>query len=436
MRKFFSSVSVVAFIAIAGVAVFPAATFAQVTPASTSIQAQLNLIASLTAQIQALQQQIQALQTQKQSATASLVSSLSLGSQGNQVKVLQALLAANPSIYPEGLVTGYFGPLTEQAVKRFQKDNGLEQVGVVGPQTREKLNLELESNPVSFESTSSVSSSNSTSTPTFSVNGGEGESQSQNQNQDQNGNQGGSGDHGQLCAIVPPGHLIAPGWLRKGEGESETPIIPPCQTLPPGIENQLPTSTPPTTVALAISGVGSSMTTSTAAVSWVTNLQANSQVMYGLTSAYGSSTTLDSSVVTSHVETITGLTSGTVYHFQVVSANASGIATSSDMTFTTNALPVLPPVISAITSSVASTTASVSWTTNEAATSQVYYGTVNPLNIISTSTLSVSNATLVMSHTLALSGLNASTTYYFVVQSADASANTATSSQMSFTTTQ
>jgi len=316
MRKLFSSVLVTVFIAIVGVAVFPVATFAQTTTASTSIQAQLNLIASLTAQIQALQQQIQALQTQQQSATASLVSSLSLGSQGNQVKVLQALLAANPSIYPEGLVTGYFGPLTEQAVKRFQKDNGLEQVGIVGPQTREKLNSELESNPVSFESTSSASL-NSTSTPTFNVNEGEG------------------GDHGKLCAIVPPGHLIAPGWVRKGEGESETPIIPPCQTLPPGIESQLSTSTPPTAVALAISGVGSSMTTSTATVSWITNLQANSQVIYGLTSAYGSSTTLDSSLATSHAETITGLTPGTVYHFQAVSVNASGTAMSSDMTFTT-----------------------------------------------------------------------------------------------------
>lgn len=439
MRKLFSWVSVVAFVAVAGAVVVPAATFAQTTTASTSIQSQLDLIASLTAQIQALQQQIQALQTQQQSATVSLVSSLSLGSQGDQVSVLQALLAANPNIYPEGLITGYFGQLTEQAVKRFQKDNGLEQVGVVGPQTREKLNLDMENNPVSFENTST------TSMVATSINGGgnEGENgdQGQNQNQNGNGNQNEGGNHGQLCAIVPPGHLIAPGWLRHHGGEGETPIIPECQTLPSGIENQLPTSTPTTTpsttVALVISGVGSSVvTTSTATVAWTTNLQANSQVMYGLTSAYGSSMALDSSLVTSHEETITGLAAGTVYHFQAESANASGTATSSDMTFTTNALPVLPPVISAITSSVASTTVSISWTTNEAATSQVYYGTINPLNITSTSTASVSSTTLVTNHVLTLSGLNATTTYYFIVQSADASANTATSSQMSFTTMQ
>ncbi len=436
MRKLFSLVSAITFVAAAGMIAIPASTFAQTTTASTSIQAQLDLIASLTAQIQALQQQIQSLQQQQHSAAVSLVSSLSLGSQGDQVKILQAFLASNPNIYPEGLITGYFGQLTEQAVKRFQKENGLDQIGIVGPQTREKLNLEMENNPVSFEN-ASASVPNSTGTPILSVNGGEGE----NQNQGGNGNQGEGGDHGQLCAIVPPGHLIAPGWLRKGEGESETPIIPPCETLPPGIENQLSTSTttttPPPMIVLADSGVGSSVTTSTATVSWTTNLEASSQVMYGTTSTYGSSTTFDATLVASHVETITGLTPGTVYHFQVVSANASGTATSSDMTFTTNALPVLlPPVISGITSSAASTTASVSWTTNEAATSQVYYGTANPLNLTSTSTLSVSNATLVTSHAFTLSGLTASTTYDFVVQSADASANTATSSQMSFTTTQ
>ena len=52
---------------------------------------------------------------------------------------LQALLAADPLIYPEGQVTGYYGALTRTAVRRFQQKYGLPQVGRVGPMTRGKL---------------------------------------------------------------------------------------------------------------------------------------------------------------------------------------------------------------------------------------------------------------------------------------------------------
>lgn len=45
---------------------------------------------------------------------------LRVGSTGAQVTALQQFLAADPAIYPQGLVTGYFGPLTEAAVMRYQ----------------------------------------------------------------------------------------------------------------------------------------------------------------------------------------------------------------------------------------------------------------------------------------------------------------------------
>jgi len=65
---------------------------------------------------------------------------LHLGDSGDDVKVLQETLATDPAIYPEGLITGKFGPLTAKAVKRFQEKQGLEGVGEVGPKTREILN--------------------------------------------------------------------------------------------------------------------------------------------------------------------------------------------------------------------------------------------------------------------------------------------------------
>lgn len=74
----------------------------------------------------------------------SFIKTLQRGSRGNDVKRLQEFLktppAGGPDIYPEGLVTGYFGPLTEAAVKRFQEKYAIESIGIVGPKTRAKLN--------------------------------------------------------------------------------------------------------------------------------------------------------------------------------------------------------------------------------------------------------------------------------------------------------
>ena len=61
------------------------------------------------------------------------------GMRGEDVRRLQELLARDPEIYPEGMVSGYYGPLTAQAVRRFQAKHGLLTVGRVGPLTREKM---------------------------------------------------------------------------------------------------------------------------------------------------------------------------------------------------------------------------------------------------------------------------------------------------------
>lgn len=75
---------------------------------------------------------------------------LEYGQKGDDVRYLQVFLKAQGlEIYPEGLVTGYFGPLTQAAVIRFQekyRDDILapweitEGTGFVGKTTRVKLN--------------------------------------------------------------------------------------------------------------------------------------------------------------------------------------------------------------------------------------------------------------------------------------------------------
>jgi len=64
---------------------------------------------------------------------------LVLGMEDAEVFNLQKVLSLDPAIYPEGEVTGYFGKMTEAAVKRFQKKYGIRTTGQVGPQTRAKL---------------------------------------------------------------------------------------------------------------------------------------------------------------------------------------------------------------------------------------------------------------------------------------------------------
>ncbi len=111
------------------------------------------------------------------------------------------------------------------------------------------------------------------------------------------------------------------------------------------------------------------------------------------------------------------------------------MATSTQQSFTTQALPapdVTPPVISAILATPTTTSAVIGWSTNEASSSEVVYAT-QPL-ATATSTQSVSNASLVTSHSLTLTSLTASTTYYFLVKSSDAAGNTASSTQQSFLT--
>jgi len=103
-------------------------------------------------------------------------------------------------------------------------------------------------------------------------------------------------------------------------------------------------STGPTISQIAVSGI----TTTGASISWTTDVAATSQVEYGTTTAYGTLTTLNSTLATSHSQALTGLTLGTLYHYRVHSKNSSGVETiSGDFVFQTNSVTdTTPPTIS------------------------------------------------------------------------------------------
>lgn len=62
------------------------------------------------------------------------------GDKDMEIEHLQQLLIKE-EVYPERLVTGYFGPLTEAALFRFQEKYNLPNTGEVSPYTRAKLNV-------------------------------------------------------------------------------------------------------------------------------------------------------------------------------------------------------------------------------------------------------------------------------------------------------
>ena len=82
---------------------------------------------------------------------------------------------------------------------------------------------------------------------------------------------------------------------------------------------------PPSPSTLVISNIQTgTITTSSSQIVWATNVPANSSVDYGTTTAYGNSTPVDSTMVTSHQVTISGLAAGTTYYYQVNSSDSKG----------------------------------------------------------------------------------------------------------------
>jgi hypothetical protein len=77
-------------------------------------------------------------------------------------------------------------------------------------------------------------------------------------------------------------------------------------------------------------------TWTSATITWTTDEPSTSQVQYGTSTSYAGLTPLNSNLATNHSATLNALTASTVYHFRVISTNASGGRTiSGDLTFAT-----------------------------------------------------------------------------------------------------
>lgn len=299
MYKVISIVLVIAFVSFLAGSVL-----AEEDGSSSIIQFLQEQINNLKIQIQALIVQIENWTKENKKETEDtakdvlkIIRELKRGMRGEDVELLQEMLATDPVIYPEGLTTGYYGPLTEKAVKRFQELSGIEdEDGVVGEKTLSKINELLEL---------------------------------------------GAGNSGK----VPPGLLISPGIKKKIAYDPEAPEN---QDLPPGIQKKLDKDNDDDDdddviidiEAPIISDISATDVTSlSATIIWKTEEESDSKVWYDDVTplVVDNATKIENTGLTlNHEITLLELISGMDYYFKVGSADILGNTTSSsEMLFTT-----------------------------------------------------------------------------------------------------
>lgn len=222
----------------------------------------------------------------------------------------------------------------------------------------------------------------------------------------------------------------------------------------------------------ALTGAGTSATASVI-ITWSTSEPSSSQVLYssGLwhRTYFNASPITNTSGVTSHSVTLTGLVPHATYHYAVQSTDTSGRTTySADQTFTTPAITAPGPVLSQITATLSSgakgwfaapsgqgfapsgktccgysfSQATIAWKSNESVTKNEVLltpvslgGSVDTVALNNSTAFAVSgNPAATTSPSLTIYQLAPDTTYEYRVQSTDSSGHTTTSPSAEFTT--
>lgn len=106
---------------------------------AATVTEMLKQIAELQQQIQELQSKLADIRGQQQELRREIRAGLKEGMTDEDIKEIQELLASDPDIYPRGLITGYFGPLTREALMKFQAKAALKVSGEIDEETREYL---------------------------------------------------------------------------------------------------------------------------------------------------------------------------------------------------------------------------------------------------------------------------------------------------------
>ena len=122
-------------------------------------------------------------------------------------------------------------------------------------------------------------------------------------------------------------------------------------------------STPPTLSSIS----AGSITTSSATINWTASENSTGSIQLGTTTSYGT-TVADPNLTTVHATAVSGLQSGTLYHYRIVATDSSANSTTTgDYTFTTATpdttgptVSVTAPTAGAVVSNTVTLTASAS----------------------------------------------------------------------------
>ncbi len=400
---------------------------AQITTTTPDLEA---LVQALHQQIEDLRERILQLQEQLKEITTELkeaekvvkfTQNLHKGLRDKEVERLQEFLSKYPEIYPEGLVTGYFGPLTEGAVKKFQekhsddilKPYGLNKgTGFVGEKTIAKINEILAE---------------------------------------------GAG----VSGVIPPGLITAPGIQKKlaTTTESERKIT--ICHYPPGnpdarhtiiinesaLEAHLahgdtigacedepepdPTdTTPPVISNFQPSGT---ITDITPTLSLNTDEDATCKYVSTTDQSFDAMPNTFSGAGTTYHYAALGTMAAETYTYYArcedTVGNKNTSSASTTFTITTETADTTPPVIFNIqVSNITETSATIIWQTDEESDSVVNYGLTTSYGS------TVSGETAVTYHEVNLSNLTDGTVYHYQVKSTDNAGNQTQSSDRTFTT--
>ena len=189
--------------------------------------------------------------------------------------------------------------------------------------------------------------------------------------------------------------------------------------------------TPSDTAAPVISAITISGITATGAtIAWTTDEPADSQIEYGFSASYGSTTWINPGLVLTHSQSLSGLLAATTYHFRIKSRDAAGnLAVSADYLFTSLPTQDTMVVAGVLCSRIDHNSATITWATNKPSDQQVEYGLSAEYG-----TLTLLNSSLRTAHTETLGGLVPNTVYHFRVRSRDGVGGIAVSPDATFTT--
>lgn len=210
---------------------------------------------------------------------------------------------------------------------------------------------------------------------------------------------------------------------------------PPAPVLPSSSNNPVTTASKPPVISNIqfkdISRAG-------ATVTWTTDKKSNSIVVYCLDGGNLCENAKDDALVTAHSVKLTNLEHGKTYHITVKSMvnDVDASLDAPSVLRTTDVLDTTPPQIAGVkavnlVSSGTMSSATITWTTDEPATSQVSYGTSVGYGTLQPSQ---TDTTPVKDHSVLLQGLPTQTIIHYKVISRDVDGNESSSSDYTFIT--